>query len=250
MAAPKTKLHFSRFEFKYVLPQGLCDEFQRELQYFVELDPFVDRTAEKRYFVRSLYFDNPQFEAYYEKIDGLRTREKFRLRTYTNDPAGVSPQFLEIKGRHNNLVFKHRAPLAESVATLENGEARDTASKILALLSECDIKSKFIFALFRKQIRPIVLIDYLRRPYVSKYDPEFRVTFDSNLSAVKSDSLFPKENSVSRRLIPGHSVMEVKFRYHVPAWFHRLLQAYELERTSISKVCTGVKAWEMTADLS
>ena len=45
MATAKTKLHFSRFEFKYVLPKDMRDEVESELQHFVELD---DMEAEIR----------------------------------------------------------------------------------------------------------------------------------------------------------------------------------------------------------
>ena len=249
MASKKTKLHFSRFEFKYVLPRPLMEDFQRELQYFVQLDPFVEKRENSVYFVRSLYFDSPGFEAYYDKIDGMKTREKFRLRTYATNSDEHSPCFLEIKGRHNNLVFKHRTPLAQEKFDVESN--RDTISdSILSALEDGELKDRFTYFLLRKRIEPIVLIDYARRPYISKYDPEFRVTFDSELAATRSDCLFPGERSIARSLIPGYSVMEVKFRFHLPSWFHRLLQSWELERTSISKVCTGIKAWELVPDLS
>ena len=249
MASQKTKLHFSRFEFKYVLPRPLMEEFQRELQYFVQLDPFVEGRENRVYVVRSLYFDGPGFEAYYDKIDGMKTREKFRLRTYTTNPDEKSPRFLEIKGRHNNLVFKHRAPLAED--KFDSGSNRDgIADSILCALEAGELKDRFNYYLLRKRIEPVILIDYIRRPYISKYDPEFRVTFDNELAATRSDCLFPGDRSITRPLIPGYSIMEVKFRFHLPSWFHRLLQSWELERTSISKVCTGIKAWDLVPDLS
>ena len=249
MAPTKTKLHFSRFEFKYVLPRPLMEQFEGELQYFVQLDPFVEQQENNVYLVRSLYFDGPEFEAYYDKLDGLRTREKFRLRTYATGPEEKSPRFLEIKGRHNNLVFKHRSPLSErKFDTSSSGE--HIADSILSALDAGELKDRFTYFLLRKRIEPVILIDYVRRPYISKYDPEFRVTFDSDLAATRSDCLFPGDRSITRKLIPGYCVMEVKFRFHLPSWFHRLLQSWELERTSISKVCTGIKAWNLVPDLS
>ena len=39
--------------------------------------------------------------------------------------------------------------------------------------------------------------------------------------------------------------MEVKFRYHIPSWFHRIIQSYELRRVSISKICAAMETLEM-----
>ena len=38
-----------------------------------------------------------------------------------------------------------------------------------------------MFEKLRKNIRPLVLTDYHRAPYISDYDRNFRVTFDKNL---------------------------------------------------------------------
>ena len=94
-----TTLHFSRYEFKYVLPKSKRDELERELQYFLTLDPYVAKKEDKKYFVRSLYFDDSAFTNYYEKTDGMLSRTKFRVRTYTKNPDEGCATFLEIKGK-------------------------------------------------------------------------------------------------------------------------------------------------------
>ena len=101
----KTKLHFARFEFKYILPQQLREDVESELQYFLELDPYVQSRADHKYFVRSLYYEDPHFTSFHDKQDGIHTRSKFRVRTYTNELDEETPCFLELKGRYNNLVF-------------------------------------------------------------------------------------------------------------------------------------------------
>ena len=106
-----TKLHFSRFEFKYVLLPEVRRNLEAELLYFLELDPYVERQVGQKYHVRSLYFDNRAMSCYYDNLDGVMHRAKFRLRTYCEVEDETTPCFLEIKGRHNALVFKHRADL-------------------------------------------------------------------------------------------------------------------------------------------
>ena len=246
MPSKDTKLHFSRFEFKYVLSQKLRDDVEAELGHFVELDPYVEGQPGQQYFVRSLYFDNAEFASFHEKIDGMHTRSKFRIRTYARAIDDPAPWFLEIKGRYNNLVFKHRTPFDGAQDKRSAGD--ELCRAVLRHTAPGTVRNQFEFDLFRRQIRPVVLVDYERRPYVSRFDPDFRLTFDCNLETTATDTLFPGPRVRMRKMLPGYTVMEVKFRHHVPSWFHRIIQAYELRRVSISKICTGTQVLGLQLD--
>lgn len=249
MASKTTQLHFARFEFKYILPLALRQQIEEELQFFLEFDPYVAAQPNHQYFVRSLYFDDPHFTCFYDKTEGLRTRSKFRIRTYSADPADNAPFFMEIKGRHNNLVFKHRVPLPGGPEEMHfRGDA--LSQEVLKRAPNSAVKSQFEFELHRRRLRPVALIDYNRRPYISKYDAEFRLTFDDNLHATLTDTLFPAGWERCRSILSGYTVMEVKFRHQMPAWFHRIIQSYELRRVSISKICAGLQALEVVEDVS
>jgi SPX domain protein involved in polyphosphate accumulation len=113
-----------------------------------------------------------------------------------------------------------------------------------------DIVEQFFFAATRKMLKPTVLIDYIRRPYVSPYDMNFRVTIDSDLMALKGDSLFKSTGKNWLYCLAGYTIMEVKFHRRVPAWFHRILQAHNLRRLSISKFVEGMKKTGLAVDLS
>jgi len=242
-----TKLHFSRFEFKYLLPRELRSQVEAELSHFVELDPFVKKQEGQTYLVRSLYWDDPDLTAFHDKNDGMMHRSKFRLRTYTFGAEDPTPRFLEIKGRHNNLVFKHRTPV--EMGPEQSALGGDQLTRFVTdHIADGPMQSQFLFQTFRRQIRPYALIDYVRRPYISKFDPEFRLTFDEQLQATDTDRLFPKATSRTRRVAPGFTVMELKFRHHVPSWFHRIIQSYELRRRSFSKICEGTVALELGDD--
>lgn len=237
------KLHFLRFEFKYVLDHALRSAVEAELQHFVELDPYVQQQPNHLYFVRSLYFDDAAMSAYHAKTDGMLTRSKFRVRTYARASDDPAPWFLELKGRHNQLVFKHRTPIVGDFDRCAHG--RELTKILLANGQPGAVRDQFEFAVFRHGIRPVALVDYLRRPYVSKFDPDFRLTFDANLSTCATDTMFPDAAARTRMVMRGYTVMEVKFRHHVPAWFHRILQAYELRRRSVSKICESTVALGM-----
>ena len=249
VALTEAKLHFARFEFKYVLPRALRYDVESELQYFLELDPYVAKKADEKYFVRSLYFDDAEYSSFNEKHDGLRTRSKFRVRTYTDDPNEPTPTFLEIKGRHNNLVFKHRTALETGgMGILESGD--EFSKRILSCAQPSKVVEQFEYQLYRKQLRPVALVDYWRRPYISKYDPEFRLTFDEELHGTRTQSMFGHSGGTRRGLVSGYTVLEVKFRRHIPSWFHRIIQSYQLRRVSISKICEAVETLEMAVDYS
>tara|TARA_Y200000002_G_C22497837_1_gene585823 strand:- start:113 stop:406 length:294 start_codon:yes stop_codon:yes gene_type:complete len=86
------------------------------------------------------------------------------------------------------------------------------------------------------------MIDYNRRPLINKFGLYFRLTFDSDLVTSKTNSLFEDKSrpNFSLQYKPGNSILEVKFERSIPAWFHRIIQSYNLNRRSISKFVLGV----------
>ncbi len=247
---PRSLLHFARYEFKYVLSAPKRHEVEQDMRYFLEYDPFVADRPQHKYFVRSLYYDDPVYSAFHGKIDGLHSRSKFRIRTYTERQSESAPLFLELKGRHNNLVFKHRAPInmqGLDWATLKKNRLSDT---LLERTDPSAVRDQFEYELLRKRLVPIALIDYLRRPYISKYDPSFRVTFDEGLMVTRCECLFPGSKYAAKNIMAGHTVLEVKFRHHLPSWFHRVIQTHELNRVSISKICSGMETLGLAFDES
>lgn len=105
-----------------------------------------------------------------------------------------------------------------------------------------DVRDEFEFAVFRRGIRPVALVDYVRRPYVSKFDPDFRLTFDSDITACSTDALFPGPAANFRQVARGFTVLEVKFAQRVPAWFVRVVAQHELKRRPFSKICESIVA--------
>ena len=98
---------FSRYEFKYLVEKSVAIRIRQEIAHFMSEDPFTGGKSENVYYVRSLYFENKHFHNFYEKIDGVKNRNKYRLRTYSPFLFG-SDVFLELKNRNNNRVSKVR----------------------------------------------------------------------------------------------------------------------------------------------
>lgn len=71
------------------------------------------------YQIRSLYFDNLADKALREKLDGVNSREKFRIRYYNGD---LSQVFLEKKSKYSGLCSKEQARMSwEEVQAVAGG---------------------------------------------------------------------------------------------------------------------------------
>tara|TARA_R100000789_G_scaffold79229_1_gene74406 strand:+ start:150 stop:908 length:759 start_codon:yes stop_codon:yes gene_type:complete len=238
---------FSRYEFKYLLDADMREQVENEISNFMRYDGFAHSEMENSYIVRSLYFDDPERTHYYEKIDGQLDRRKYRLRTYVHDDDGQTPIFLEMKGRYNQRVYKRRA----RIACQELGSFLDPylLGGIPQGQEDTEFLETFLYSSLRRRLSPVVLVDYIRRPYVSDYDMNFRVTFDSELRSAATGQLFPDATPPWKLAEPGRTIVEIKFNRRIPAWFHRIVQAYGLRRLSISKFCRGMEINGLAARL-
>lgn len=240
---------FSRYEFKYLLNESTRVSIEEEIRHFMDYDGHVHEELENCYFVRSLYFDDLSASSFYEKIDGVKSRQKFRIRTYTDRVDGKVPVFLELKGRHNERSYKLRVAIDPTHVPMFCDPVRH--GDLIALYSKVELVEHFVFHSFRRGIFPRVLVDYRRRPYTSVFDANFRLTFDARLEAIASGHLFPELTEPGwRKCNAGWTVLEVKFDRRIPAWFHRILQSHDMRRVSISKFCRGMETCELAVNLS
>lgn len=239
---------FSRFEFKYLLNSDLAALVQNDIEQFMSYDGHIGPEGNQNYYVRSLYFDNEQRDNFYEKIDGIKSRKKYRLRTYSSAPNTGAPIYLEEKNRLNNRVFKFRTQLAaDNLIALETG---DDILQLKDVYGDNLLFDRFASRHLLRRERTVVMVSYLRRAFVSDYDVNFRVTLDSKIQAAPSQSLFGELPNQRVSCMAGYTIMEIKFSRRVPSWFHRILQSYQLQRLSISKYCKAMEACQLAVDLS
>ena len=234
---------FSRFEFKYIIKKNISEAIQNEVKNFTIQDSFADK--KNKYLVRSLYFDNNLFLNFNDKIDGIKNRHKFRIRTYVDQEDLHTPFFLEMKGRNNQRAYKIRTKINKNDLNLfcKQKNLFDLKKKYL----DNKLIEKYIFDSYRKKMTPKVLIDYNRLPLINKNGLYFRLTFDGDLKACASNKIFNNINNW-KTCIPGYDILEVKFDFTIPPWFHRIIQSYELKRISISKFVLGLEATDLAHD--
>jgi len=232
---PPTQYHFARFERKYLIPEQQRDKFENELKQFVEFDPFTLSQAKNKYFVRSLYYDDAKYSSYRETVRGVPERFKFRVRTYSPKFCQSTPVFLELKGKKHQLVYKHRTQLH-----LSNN--LNPTDYMLEAPNGDDVKEQFFFNYYRKDLRPVALVDYQRRAFRCRHNSDVRLTIDDNIEAFQTRDLEPKNTDVRRQIVLGHCVLEIKFLHAFPAWFQSLVDAHGLTAVSLSKICKSLEA--------
>jgi hypothetical protein len=241
---------FSRYEFKFLLNKDKARLIENESQYFMKFDKNANKNSDYKYFVRSLYFDDINSSNFYEKVDGMKIRKKYRLRTYSKINNSTNPIFLEMKGRINQRTYKNRTLINSSDLHIFFDKKKYV--NLLDIYGKNNLViNNFLFDTYRKNIFPRVLIDYKRKPYINQNGLNFRLTFDTEIMSSKTNRLFDNDNLLFwEECKSGYTVLEVKFERSITPWFHRIIQNYNLKRMSISKFVMGVEQSKIAQETS
>lgn len=227
---------FNRFELKYILDINLAYEIMAELAKFTDYDAF---SGPQGYRISSLYYDSPDLDFFWDKVEGIKYRRKVRLRIYPGeDPTRVNTGMVEIKQRINRTVQKRRIklPLDQAYQLCENqldisefeGIDRLVASEVSYLASA-------------KHLQPTCIIDYHRVAFVGrKYNPDLRITFDTQLRC-RTQNLRVEQRFENHHFLPANAcIMEIKVDETVPNWVSALMSHFNCELNRVSKYCVGV----------
>lgn len=215
---------------------------------FVDLDKFAVGREHNHYTVRSIYFDSPGLRYYDEKVEGIAHRRKVRLRGY-NIGQEDSTVFMEIKRKYESPILKHRAPMtfAAAKAILSGRKSIESVVQNNAKFPDAqDNVKRFCYHIHRDHLRPVVLVIYEREPYLSKTDPNIRITFDKGLRAVPYPGLeeLYQERDV-RQCLKDRFILEVKFNDYYPAWMKPIIAALGTKRESASKYVISMDAHQI-----
>ncbi len=208
----------------------------------MNLDPHVQNNYD--YEVRSLYFDSNFQHSFFEKKNGIAVRKKLRIRFYPDFANSEGDfAFIEIKKKVNDNVSKSRlfVPLAIAVKILD--ENSEEALNFYNTASNQDKHTmKEIWWLNKRyNLKPACIVCYKRRPFLSKFEKTFRLTFDTNVM-VRNYNLDLRFGGGSKYIIPpGICIMEVKFNNYIPNWAIKILQNNNCLQYKISKFASGLE---------
>ena len=226
-----------RYEYKYIVHNSKLEQLRQMVLPFVELDQFAETGEKNQYTVRSIYFDTPRYDFYYEKIEGIKNRKKVRLRGYDEEKAD-NTVFLEIKRKYNIPIIKYRAPVTFQDAQIMFRE-KNINGQILfgdSFPKGHENSKRFFYQVFSKNLQPVVLIVYEREAYLSKFDSSVRITFDKNLRSKGYPTIneLYKEGKL-RATLADHFILEVKFNRSFPGWLNPVISRFLLRKQSASK---------------
>ena len=214
-----------RHEMKYLVSDRQVVLLKERLRILAGADAHASGTG--RYFVRSLYFDDFRNSCFLENQDGTDPREKFRIRIYNCSDSRIS---LECKRKEHGKTLKTACLLSrEEADRLIRGDHISPAEADEPLLR------KFLIWKEERLLRPAVVTDYVRYPFVYP-GGNVRVTFDVNISAARAGGPFYAPDLPRKPVLPaGMQLLEVKYDEFLPDFLYQGMQLNNLQWTSFSK---------------
>ena len=213
-----------RHEYKYPISDLEAAVLKERIRKLMHLDSHVGESG--MYHISSLYFDDYYDSCYYENEIGSDPREKFRIRIYNKNTDIIS---LECKRKEHGKTLKMSCRLQKS-------QVEDIiAGKHVKNTNNDPLLNKFIILQNTKGLKPKVIVDYKRMPYIERAG-NVRITFDSQLASSKNIEKFLDGNFVPRPIMPvGTLLMEVKYDEFLPDYIYDTLQLNCLTQSAFSK---------------
>lgn len=214
-----------RHELKYVISIAQVPLLKSRISGLMQKDPHVG--SDGIYTIRSLYFDDYSNRCYYENENGTDPREKFRIRIYNHSADRI---MLECKRKERGKTRKSSCPLTrEQTEQLIQGIPLQLSDAYPPLLRKLIIEMRI------RGLRPVVIVEYERIPYIYK-NGNVRVTFDTQIASSKNVADFFLDTLPKRPIMPvGQHLLEVKFDEYLPDFIYRNLNLSTLQQTAYSK---------------
>ena len=214
-----------RHEYKFLISKATAEILKRRLPHVMQRDPHAG--AEGRYTIRSLYFEDQSFSAFYEKVSGVDNRTKFRIRCYDYCDRIIK---LEKKEKKGHLTRKTAQTIsAADVRSIQNNPRQHIPDHPEALAE------KLRLLCTKRGTRPMVLVDYDRTPFVCA-NGNTRITIDENIRTIPyQGDLFAAGHPAIPVLEPDQVVLEVKFDDFLPGYLSECLADIPKAPMAVSK---------------
>lgn len=228
---------------KFVIDAAKRAALMEKLDPHLKADANADETA--YYPIVSLYYDNPERDCYWEKVQGSKSRRKLRVRIYGSLDGGLPPTgFIEVKHKQEGRGVKRRIQMPYTEALRvgaghwpEGVKLKPTDRRTIEEIHDL---------LNRRGFAPVMVMRYDRRAYAS-VDPssDLRITYDTGI-AFRFRDLNPIPNDKDFRpeeyMYPDDiSVLEVKITGTIPYWLSVLIAETGCRLQSHSKYCNALE---------
>ena len=217
-----------RHELKFLITRTQYEVLHRTLTAAMRMDPNAEKNGGS-YHIRSLYFDTVFDDALFDKIAGVKDRDKYRIRIYNLSDKGI---FMECKTKVGNLISKRSAQiprdLAEQLISADPSGLENTKSGLL----------RDVYREMRTRLlHPVVIVDYEREAYLHPAE-EVRITLDMRVrSGLNSIDLFSPRVPTVPVLPHDETILEVKFNRVLPPYLAEVISfaCPEVVQTAVSK---------------
>ena len=222
-----------RHELKFKISNSAAEVLKQKLSLVMGFDSnaYYDDGS---YLIKSLYFDDINSKSYYEKLDGVLYRKKYRIRIYNGDEKFIR---LEKKMKHNNWTAKEQMLISKDIySKIIDGKLNEINDPKGLLL-------EFITAIKNEGLVPSIIVLYHRTAYTYPIS-DVRITFDSNIqSGLYNYDLFDEDAPVYNVDEKGKQVLEVKFNEVLPLHIANILNDIPSCREAVSKfaLCRSIK---------
>ncbi len=222
-----------RHELKFKISNSAAEVLKQKLSLVMGFDSNA-YYEDGSYLIKSLYFDDIESSSYYEKMDGVLYRKKYRIRMYNDDHSYIR---LEKKMKHNNYTAKEQMLISKDIySKILKGKLDDIDSPSGLLL-------EFITDIKNKGLIPSIVVMYHRTAYTYPIS-EVRITFDSNIqSGLYTYDMFDEDAPRYNVDEKGKQVLEVKFNEVLPLHIANILGDIPSCREAVSKfaLCRSIK---------
>ena len=216
-----------RHELKYVISDADAELLAIRLNAAMKPDPYAQKTG-GGYQIRSLYFDDALDSAVEQKVAGIQYRDKWRIRIYN-----FSDRVIKLERKHKNGQFIKK----DSLSLTRNQAEALIAGEFTFLLHLNNPFAKEAYAALRTEgLRPKVLVDYYREPFVFPLE-DVRITLDRNIRTgyFSTDLFNPHAITYPATELIGQCVLEVKFNNYLDPYVAELIQLPASLKTAASK---------------
>ena len=214
-----------RHELKHQITDAQVAMLQNRIRHLIPMDSHVGQAGTYR--IRSLYFDDYEDRCLRENEDGTDPREKFRIRIYNASSQRIT---LECKRKERGKTHKSACPL-----TVEQTKLLMAGKILTDIGSQPPVLRKLTLQMMTRRMRPVVIVEYDRIPYVYK-NGNVRITLDTNITSSSAVERFLEPDILPRPVLPaGQQLLEVKYDEYLPDFIYRSLQLHSLRQTAFSK---------------
>ncbi len=218
-----------RTEKKYEISPERSAVLMRRLSKIMDKD---SHSGPGGYVVRSMYFDTAYDDDYFDKVSGLESRKKIRLRIYSPSQPWVK---LELKQKQGAVQVKKTMAIShETALELMRG-------KFTPLLRQEGKFPKYLYQIMSCGLyRPKCIIEYKRAAFTARAN-DTRITIDTDIRASRNFGGF-FEPAVPSIPLLKQPVLEVKYNGFLVDQCKEAVNMADIPEMSFSKYEMARKA--------